>query len=127
MIRWRKKTEERPSMTRAEALGCRPVRSGEITEEVLASGLVRITYPVRMRPLLASLARRFGGSDRPVMRKLELDTLGTAVWHLIDGQRPVEQIVRAFAKMYTLQPKEADLSVTAFIRELGRRGIIGLK
>ncbi|GBC63967.1 PqqD family protein [Desulfonema ishimotonii] len=114
-------------MTRAEALGCRPVRSGEITEEVLASGLVRITYPVRMRPLLASLARRFGGSDRPVMRKLELDTLGTAVWHLIDGQRPVEQIVRAFAKMYTLQPKEADLSVTAFIRELGRRGIIGLK
>ena len=34
--------------------------------------------------------------------------------------------MKEFSRKYQLHPKEAELSVTLFIRELGKRGIIGL-
>jgi hypothetical protein len=61
------------------------------------------------------------------MKKFQLDELGTAVWNLMDGKRSVRQLVKIFAGTHRLEPREAEVSVTQFIRELGRRGLIGMR
>ena len=60
-------------------------------------------------------------------RKLQLDELGTQVWDLIDGRITVQSLIQRFADNYQLQLKEAEVSVTRFLRELGQRGIVGLR
>ena len=77
---------------------------------------------------MAALMRRIGGAQgRPVERKLELDALGTQVWDLVNGRRSVRRLVREFAAAHKLPSREAEVAVTQFLRELGRRGLIGLK
>ena len=60
-------------------------------------------------------------------RKLQLDILGTCVWDLVDDNSTVMDIIAAFAELHQLYHKEAEISVIQFLRELGRRGIIGMK
>ena len=57
------------------------------------------------------------------MKKIELDELGTEVWDLLDGRRSVRHLIKSFAGTHQLEPREAEVSVTQFIRELGRRGL----
>jgi len=123
------KTKNRGAhLTRAEALACTPVKNTQIREARLETGEVLLTYPVRVRPWIANLIRRFGGGiNRVQSRKLHLDELGTAVWDLMDGTRSVRQVIQRFAKRYQLHPREAEVAVTRFLRELGRRDLIGLK
>jgi len=122
------KTPSASDLTRRDALKYRPVKNIQVREEVLESGVMLLSYPVTMRPWLARLARRLGGPEEPVrFRKLQLDELGTAVWHLLDGNRTVRQVIRVFAKAHQLHRREAETSVSQFLRTLGKRGIIGLK
>ena len=122
-----KKKPKGPTISRAEALNRIPVKNIQITEERLETGEVLIGYPVTIRPFFASLVKRFGGSENQVqIKKLQLDTLGSSVWDLLDGKRSVRQLIQIFAETHQLQPREAEVAVTQFIRELGRRGLIGL-
>lgn len=115
-------------ITREEALKSTPVKSAEVTEERLETGEVLLTYPVTIRPWIGGLIRQFGGdANRVQLKKLHLDELGTAVWDLMDGRRSVRRVIQGFAGKYQLHIKEAEVSVTRFLRELGRRGLIGLK
>lgn len=115
-------------ITREEALKSTPVKSAEVKEERLETGEVLLTYPVTIRPWIGGLIRQFGGdADRVQLKKLHLDELGTAVWDLMDGRRSVRRVIQGFAGKYQLHIKEAEVSVTRFLRELGRRGLIGLK
>ena len=87
-----------------------------------------LEYPLTVRPWLAALARRFGGPrDAVQTKKLQLDAMGTAVWDLVDGHRTVRRIIQIFAKTHRLDKKEAEVSVTSFIRQLGQRGLVGLQ
>ena len=122
-----KKKPKGPTISRSEALNRIPVKNIQITEERLETGEVLIGYPVTIRPFFASLVKRFGGSENQVQtKKLQLDTLGSSVWDLLDGKRSVRQLIQIFAETHQLQPREAEVAVTQFIRELGRRGLIGL-
>lgn len=123
-----KKKGNSPKITRIEALKSTPVRNTKIKEARLETGEVTLSYPATIRPRLAGLFRRLGGEiDRIQVKKLQLDELGTTVWDLIDGNRSVRQIIQEFSKKYQLQSKEAEVSVTQFLRDLGKRGIIGMK
>jgi hypothetical protein len=124
---FRKKPSE-SEYTRVGAFEYRPVKNVQVREETLDSGEVLLSYPVTMRPWFARLTRRLGGPEEPVrFRRLQLDELGTAVWHLLDGKRTVRQVIRVFSKAHQLHRREAETSVTQFLRTLGKRGIIGLK
>ena len=123
-----KKKPKGPTISRAEALDRIPVKNRQISENRLDSGEVVISYPVTMRPLFAGLARRFGQAEvQTRIKKLQLDELGTSVWSLMDGERSVRQLIKMFAGTHQLEPREAEVSVTQFIRELGRRGLIGMR
>ncbi len=123
-----RKRKPKPQLSRTAALDCCPAKSVNIAESRLDSGEVMLEYPLAVRPWLAAVARRLG---RPVntiqTKKLQLDAMGTAVWDLMDGRRSVRKIIQIFAKQHRLDNKEAEVSVTSFIRELGQRGLIGLK
>ena len=115
-------------MTRSEALKFTPVSSILIQENRLETGEVILTYPVVIRPWIDRVIKRFGGKEnKAIKKKLQLDELGTAVWEQINGERSVRQVIQWFAKKYQLHNKEAEVSVSRFIRELGKRGLIGLK
>ena len=123
-----KKKPTEPSISRAEALERIAVKSTQITEARLVTGEIVISYPVTMRPFFAGLVKRFGGPEVQVrMKKLQLDELGTSVWDMIDGKFSVRKLVERFAKTHQLEAREAEVAVTQFIRELGRRGLIALR
>ncbi len=123
-----KKKPKGPSISRAEALNRIPVKNRQISVNRLETGEVVINYTVTQRPLFAGLVKRFGGPEvQTQMKKLQLDELGTAVWELVDGKRSVRQLVKTFAGTHQLEPREAEMSVTQFIRELGRRGLIAMR
>ena len=122
-----KKRPQKPQISRAEALKCTPVINSQVVADRLETGVVQIRYPVTIRPFFATWVKRFGGPDNYVQTKmLELDELGSSVWDLIDGKRSVRQLIQIFAETHQLQFREAEVAVTQFIRELGRRGLIGL-
>ena len=123
-----KKKPKGPSISRAEALNRIPVKNSQISEKRLEGGEIVIHYPITVRPLFAGLIKRFGGPEvQTQTKKLQLDELGTAVWDLVDGKRSVRQLVNTFAGMHRLEPREAEVSVTQFVRELGRRGLIAMR
>lgn len=122
-----KNNKDKP-LTRRESLEFKPVKNQEIQEKRVDSGEVMLIYYTGMRPWIKDLLKRFGGrADNRYEKKIQLDELGTAVWDLMDGRRTVRQIVREFAQKYKLHNKEAEISVTHFLRILGKRGLIGLK
>ena len=114
-------------LSRTAALEYTPVKSCQISEFRLESGEVVIEYPLVVRPWIAAAAKRLGGfQDRKQTKKVQLDALGTSVWDLVDGKRSVRMIIQIFARTHRLENKEAEVSVTSFIRQLGQRGLLGL-
>jgi len=116
-------------MTREGALAFKPVKSQQISETRLETGEVVIEYPLTARPLIAAVAKRLGKSEALLVqtKKLQLDALGTSVWDLVDGRRSVFRMIQIFAETHRLENREAEVSVTRFIRELGKRGLLGLR
>ena len=125
---FKKKATEKYRINREQALKSIPVKNIQISEERSENGDVIIHYLTVMRPWISKVVRRFGGAEaQPQTKKLQLDQLGTEVWKLIDGNRSVRLIIRIFAESNQLQIREAEVAVTQFIRELGKRGLIGLQ
>ncbi len=124
---FRKKRPE-PVISRAEALEMVPVKNSQVEVTPLPDGLVRLAYPLAVKPWFGKLAEKAGLWDKkPMIKQVELDEMGTFVWERIDGERSVRGIAREFTKAYEVQPREAELAVTTFIKTIGKRGIIGLK
>lgn len=59
-------------------------------------------------------------------RRVELEPVGAAVLKLCDGQRTVEAVIEAFAAGHKLSFREAQLPVTAFVRQLAQRGLLAV-
>jgi hypothetical protein len=122
----RKKKSGLPS--REDALDCTPVKNDRVEESRLENGELQLSYPVTSRPWLAGFVRRWGRKPKGTyLKKLQLDALGTEVWELLDGGSRVRDVIRHFAARHRLQQREAELAVTRFLRELGKRGLIGLR
>jgi hypothetical protein len=107
----------------------RPVRNGLAREAGPPAsggqGLV-LAWPAELRPWLGGLARRLGWDGKPAERKIELDAMGALVWSLIDGRRSAAEIAAVLAGRCQLEPREAEDALAGFLRELGRRGLVGL-
>lgn len=127
MKRFRKKPPH-PALDRREAMQCVPMKNREVREDRLESGDVVLEYPLVTRPWIEKLTRRLQRAEPgPSYRRLQLDELGTQTWDLMDNERTVGQIARSFAVRFQLEQKEAEVAVSRFVRELGRRGIVGLR
>ncbi|NNG00281.1 MAG: PqqD family protein [Desulfobacteraceae bacterium] len=124
------KHDKRPPsvLTRDAALKKRPVKNEEVSETPSDDGSVLLSYTISVKPFFVGLIRRFSSRpDQPMTKKIQLDALGTQVWKLIDGRRSVRRIIDAFADTNQLHPQEAEVSVTQFLKSLGKKGLIGIK
>ncbi len=114
--------------TRTQALSCIPVKTAGITWHEGENGDVLIEYPLPLKPFFLSIAKRFNkGEAQQLTKKLQLDETGSMVWMLMDGTNSVKTIIKEVAQQTGLTLQEAELSVTTFLRELGRRGLIILQ
>ena len=122
-----RKKPPKPYLSREEALSCIPVINKAVQAAPTPEGMVRLRYPLVLKPWIADLAQRFSGAQyTPPSRQLELDELGSLTWNLINGKQTVREIIRDFCDQTQVHPKEAEAAVTRFLRELGRRGIVGM-
>ena len=58
---------------------------------------------------------------------MDLDPIGSYVWRLCDGARPVRDIILEVADRYQLARREAEISVGHYLKVLGERGFIGME
>ncbi len=117
-----------PPLSRSDAFSCIPIRNPHVVETRLETGEILLAYPETLKPWFITILQRMkkeSGLQR--LRKLQLDILGTGVWDLVNGKSTVMEIIDLFADCHQLYRKEAEVSVVQFLRELGRRGIIGMK
>ncbi|ACU88470.1 PqqD family protein [Desulfomicrobium baculatum] len=110
--------------SKADALCAVPVPMPGIRATVSDQGLVRISHPATLKPWLARL---LPASVALPLRTLELDAMGTFVWNNIDGTATVDDLAHQVAEHYSCLPAEAQQAVAMFIRQLGQRGILGLR
>lgn len=122
------KLKTKPPSTRREALGGIPVKNRHVREQRLESGDLMILYPVTAAPWMERLSKWLGaGAAPPRTGKLQLDLLGSTVWTMLDGHTPLRNIAAALVRDHQLETAEAEVAVTQFVRELGRRGLVGLR
>lgn len=120
-----KKKPPAQTLTRTEALSCIPHRSSTVIWSELGNGDVLIEYKLNLKPFFIEIIRKFTKTpQRDLTKKLQLDSMGSSVWHMLDGQQNIKTIIEVVSAESGLPLAEAEISVTKFLRELGRRGIL---
>ncbi len=61
----------------------------------------------------------------PRERIFELDEVGRELWALCDGEHTLEDMIQAFVDHHKLTRAEADWSLRTYLRDLGKRGLVG--
>jgi len=120
--------KKKNNRSKYDALLCIPEKNMLVKESTLDSGDIILAYQSVYKPLFQKIqkfVRKNPGNT--FKRKIQLDHLGVDVWHLINGKKNVKAIIKEFATIHTLNYKEAEISVTLFLRSLGEKGLIGIK
>lgn len=108
-------------LTKAEALDAKPLRNMQV-KSTTEEGLVVLEVPRRRDWVGKLLGNIFAV---PLSKKVSLDEIGSFVWQLCDGEHTVRDIGTSLAKEYKLNQREAIMSLSVFLRNLGKRGLIG--
>ena len=111
----------RPKLDRKAALGSCPRKMPAVRKEKRDKKLY-VTVELQ-RPSW----QRLLGADRICRRTFGLDAYGREVYAYCNGRRPVDQIVKRFAKAHSLSLAEAEVSVTTFLKTLVARGLVGIE
>jgi hypothetical protein len=115
--------KDRPS--RGQVLGARPTRHPAVTfERHPDSNLILLKVP-RRQDRWGNLVARW--LKLPDHRKIELDEIGSDVWEWCDGSSGVGEISKKIAEKYRLNKRQSEASVTAYLKMLAERRLIGLR
>jgi len=113
----------RPRLTPEQVLQSRPVRNLALPTEEMEGGGLRVIIPRRRDWWVRLLALAF---PIPRERKIELDATGREVWDLCDGEHTLRQMIAIFRERHRLTRAEAEWSLRTYLRDLGRRNLVGL-
>ncbi len=114
--------------SRNRALDCIPVKNPQVREEADRQGEIRLHYQVQVRPWFQGVVKKITRSESSLIsRTLQLDPLGASVWQMIDGKQSVHNIIEVFQAIHQLNRREAEVSVTTFFKELGKRGLLAMR
>ena len=120
--------KKKQTLAKKDALLCIPEKNTLVQENSLASGDLILSYPSRYKPFFARIQKMIQRHpETSFKRKIQLDPLGVDVWALVDGKKNVQTIIRDFAGLHQLDYKEAEISVTLFLRSLGEKGLVGIR
>ncbi|WP_300464717.1 PqqD family peptide modification chaperone [Desulfobacula sp.] len=120
--------KKKPDLDKKDALLCIPEKNSLVEETYLDSGDLILSYPALYKPFFMNIQKIIRRNPQATfLRKIQLDRLGIDVWLLLDGKKNVKTLIKEFAVLHTLNYKEAEISVTLFLRSLGEKGVIGIK
>lgn len=114
--------KSQPQLTRDQAMGAYPVRNPALQWRVNEEGNVLVILPRRGDIQGKALGWLF---MVPESKPVELDEVGTDVWNHCDGDHTVAEIVALLAEKYKLNKREVEVSLTEYLRTLGKRGLVG--
>jgi len=121
-------SQSKKTLKKNDALLCIPEKNILVEETFLTSGDMILSFPVGYKPFFRKIQKIMRKNpEKSFTRKIQLDSLGIDVWKLINGKNNVRAIVKKFADIHRLNYKEAELSVTLFLRSMGEKGLIGIK
>ena len=105
---------------RDSILAAIPMRNPVVRQTTSAPGKTMLSAPIE-----ATRIKRIFGT-RAKQKSFELDALGLDVWTACDGHRTVEQIITHFARAHRINLREAEVSVSTFLRTLIARNLVAL-
>ncbi len=111
-----------PPFSKEQVLASKPLRNPQIEWERNEDGEIVVTIRRRSNWKVKALGLLF---PIPNQRTIVLDGPGTFVWEMCDGDTDIQTMIRRLAQRYQLNLKEAELSLTTYLRNLGKRGLVG--
>lgn len=118
MLSFRKK----PKIGREAMFNSKPVRNDRLEWEKNETGEVVVTLKRDTSWKVRALSKLFWIPDKKTM---VLDQIGTQVWEMCDGRTTVEAMIRRLSQSHKLNLKEAEISLVAYLKKLGEKGLLG--
>jgi hypothetical protein len=112
---------KKPRLSREHALQARPIRNPALKWEELDNGEVQVVLPRRKDVVGKLLSSVF---YVPQSKPISLDVVGARVWKLCDGEHTVHDLTEALMEEHKLHRREAEVSLTEFLRMLGKRNMV---
>jgi len=112
---------KQPQISKKQALNAIPICNRQVKTERDEHGNVVLTISRRADAWGKLLGKIF---FTPPSRRLVLDEIGTYVWERCDGRHTVRALIDSLSKRYKLNRREAEISLTTFLRSLGQKGLV---
>ena len=116
--------KQQPVLTREQSLASMPIRNPMLKWEPEDDGTVQILIPRKEGWWVDLLSRMV---YVPKRRRIALDELGSYVWDQCDGETTVRSLIDKFARKYKLNRKEAEVSMVSYLKQLAKKGLIGIQ
>jgi hypothetical protein len=120
---WKAKT---PQLTRDQSLSAVVVPSPSVHATRDERGLISLEVTLPTTPLIERLSKFLGAGGQAAKRKIELDEVGSFVWEMCDGRTPVHEMIARLAAQYKLNRREAEVSLTTFVKTLAGKGLVAI-
>ena len=123
-ILYKLRLKKRPDsqFERTDILNSLPLRNQLIKWDVDDKGEVSLVIPQKQKLWIRIVTKIF---QLPGKRVVVLDDVGSYVWQLCDGHNSIAEIVKHLCGEYRMTRKEAETSLFTFMRQLGKRGMVG--
>lgn len=117
----KKQTASKPKASRRDVMRLRAIRNPSLEwSEEEGQIVLHISQPRTWKLALLNIF-----VPVPRDRRVVLDPIGTDVWKALDGETSFETIARSLAQKHKILPREAEVALQQFYKELGKRGYIG--
>ena len=123
-ILYKLKLKKRPDsqFDRQNIVNALPLRNSLIKWEIDDKDEVTLVIPQKQTLWVRAVSKLF---MMPEKRVIVLDEVGSYVWQLCDGKNSIKQVVKHLCERYHMTRKEAETSLFTFMRQLGKRNIVG--
>ena len=115
-------TRKKPRLTREAMLNSRPARNELLNWETAETGEAQITVERSDSWKTRILSKVF---YIPTERTITLDSVGTDVWKMCDGNTSVSAMIQGLQDRYKLDRKEAEVSLLSYLKTLGQKNFVG--
>ena len=111
-----------PQISRQQTLFSQPMQNPNVRAQQRGKSLL---LRIRLKqPRTSKLAQAVLHLSPEPERKVVLDSIGAGIWELCDQKNTVADIIELTRRRYKFSHKEALISVTTFLKQLGSKGLI---
>lgn len=114
--------KKQPQIGREAMFNSKPIHNDQLEWEKNNDGDVVVTLKRGDSWKVRTLSKIFWIPDK---KTLLLDEIGAEVWEMCDGRTTVEAMIKRLSASHQLNLKEAEISLLAYLKKLGQKGLLG--